>query len=101
MILLNVSRSLRSPLNKYYHRARGLHGERICKSILQETALKGILKNPLSGRLVLDILKLRVIGPLSKNYHTALSYDAIIPLKRPTLSRGLHVDPRNTDVQWT
>ena len=63
--------------------------------------LKGYSKSFERSVSVLDILILRVIGPLSKNYHPALLYGAITLLKRPTLSCGLHVDPRNTDVQWT
>src|ERR1044072_1709889 len=50
---------------------------------------------------VLDILILRVVGHLSRNCCPALAYGATIPLKRPTLSCGLHVDPKDMDVQWT
>src|ERR1051325_10673086 len=32
------------PFYKHYHRARGLHGDCICKSIPQETALNGMLE---------------------------------------------------------
>ena len=32
------------PFYKHYHRARGLRGDSICKSIPQETALNGMLE---------------------------------------------------------